>query len=134
MIHIGGFTPWFYKYVDSHSQHQHGGVATEWESVKVNYYRYRVVAKTPLLVHVHIQMYIYKCTSESQSTLKCKEKHKSADPQHNSMMSYCYSPKLVQIYAHYWRVESAHAKLEARRPLWYNVHVCILASQTYKHI
>ena len=35
MIHIGGFTPWFFKYVDTHSQHGHGGVATEWESVKV---------------------------------------------------------------------------------------------------
>lgn len=63
MIHIGGFTPWFYKYVDSHSQHQHGGVATEWESVKVNYYRYigwyflwgqDTIAYTQILnVHVH---------------------------------------------------------------------------------
>ncbi len=35
MIHIGGFTPWYFKYVGAHSQHGHQGVATEWESVKV---------------------------------------------------------------------------------------------------
>ena len=36
MIHIGGFTPWAFKYTDSHSQHGHGGVETEWESVRVS--------------------------------------------------------------------------------------------------
>ncbi|KAL5493486.1 hypothetical protein EMCRGX_G014676 [Ephydatia muelleri] len=35
MIHIGGFTPWAFKYTDGHSQHGHGGVETEWESVRV---------------------------------------------------------------------------------------------------
>ena len=35
MIHIGGFTPWAFKYVGTHSQHNHGGVDTEWESVRV---------------------------------------------------------------------------------------------------
>lgn len=34
-IHIGGFTPWAFKYVGPHSQHNHGGVDTEWESVRV---------------------------------------------------------------------------------------------------
>ena len=36
MIHIGGFTPWAFKYTDGHSQHGHGGVETEWESVRVS--------------------------------------------------------------------------------------------------
>ena len=35
IIHIGGFTPWAFKYVGPHSQHDHGGVDTEWESVRV---------------------------------------------------------------------------------------------------
>lgn len=31
MIHIGGFTPWRFKYVDS----KHGGVETEWQTSKL---------------------------------------------------------------------------------------------------
>lgn len=31
MIHIGGFTPWLFKYVDT----KHPGVATEWQTCKI---------------------------------------------------------------------------------------------------
>ena len=33
MIHVGGFTPWAYKYVSPHGKHQ--GVETEWQTMRV---------------------------------------------------------------------------------------------------
>jgi hypothetical protein len=36
MIHVGGFTPWAFKYTDhGNAGGKHGGVATEWEMVRI---------------------------------------------------------------------------------------------------
>jgi hypothetical protein len=35
MTHIGGFTPWPYKYTDFGKAGKHGGVATEWEFARI---------------------------------------------------------------------------------------------------
>lgn len=53
MIHVGGFTPWYFKYVGAHSQHGHEGVATEWETIKVISYP-KVLSLPCLSLHAYM--------------------------------------------------------------------------------
>jgi hypothetical protein len=48
MIHVGGFTPWAYKYVKPYGKHE--GVETEWQTVKVRLPKGLMITKGPFRV------------------------------------------------------------------------------------